>query len=59
MLSHQCPDVSTVPSEILVPANWTFPPKLAGPAQELAEATTIVKRESGCAPALDSTAVAK
>lgn len=52
-LTCHCPVVvSTAPSTILVPPNWTFPQKLLGPVQELAEARTIAKMQSGCSPCL-------
>lgn len=52
-LTCHCLEVfSTAPSTILVPPNWTFPQKLLGPIQELAEARTITKMQSGCSPCL-------
>lgn len=48
-----CPEVvSTAPTTILVPPNWTFPPKLLGLVQDLSEARTTAKMQSGCSPCL-------
>lgn len=44
LVSHQCPEeAGTAPGKVLVPANWTFPKKFTSPAQELAEATTLLR----------------